>query len=184
MVLIAETRKAGSGVGWPVLRGQTKRELGAYSTKPLRILESQLDWKSNVKLKGQTTVSENLGKPREYMAQVQSRLEVQSQLVWLHRECIKKGKKMHIQERQQSKNSNSSIREGSGDRGSHLLRWNHLYSLAQLKADCQSTWPKGLRRMISEDSKGQGKGSHLRDNFFRISVTSRKIDSSVCACYV
>lgn len=76
MVLIAGTRKAGSGVEWPVLRGQKKRGLRAYSSRPWRILEKQVDWISNRKLKGQTTVGQKLGKPRDHMAQVQSQLEV------------------------------------------------------------------------------------------------------------
>lgn len=49
-----------------MLRGQKTRRLSAYSTRPWRILEKQLDWVSNRKLKGQTTVGQKLGKPRDY----------------------------------------------------------------------------------------------------------------------
>ena len=77
MVLIVGKSKAGFGVGQPVLRGQTRRELSTHSTRPVRILEEtpRLEIKANVKVKGQASVHQNLGEPRENTARVQSEVE-------------------------------------------------------------------------------------------------------------
>lgn len=58
----------------------------------MRILEEtpRLKIKAKVKLKGQ-----NLGKPREYMAQVQSKVESKDNSQGQHEGYIIKGKKIH-----------------------------------------------------------------------------------------
>lgn len=70
--------------------------------------------------------------------------------------------------------------KGLGTKAASFLRQNCLYSLVQLKANLKETWLEDLRGMVSADSKGQGKGSYLRGNSFRRTMTSRKIESSLC----
>lgn len=62
----------------------------------------------------------------------------------------------------------------------HFLPLNSLYSLSQLKANLKQTWPEGT---ISENSKRQGKDNYLRGISFRITMTLRKVDSSVYAYF-
>lgn len=117
----------------------------------MRILE---EIKANVKLNSQAIGDQNLGKPRGSMAQVQSKMEVQSQLTQLAwRIYYKRQENPHAMRV-------AAAGKGLGTKAASFLRLNCLYSLAPLKANLKETWPEDLRGMISADSKGQEKGSY------------------------
>lgn len=106
-----------------MLRGQKTRGLSACSTRPWRILEKQLDWISNRKLKGQTTVGQKLGKPRDYNGPSAKPIGgMKPTHVVAQRSYQKKARKSTCGTSIRIRTATAVSRQGSGDRGSHLLQ--------------------------------------------------------------